>query len=164
MRARKKVTGNEATSASATCFVFPYCWAVRTIAATASIPASIGGRTRENMTDSSPSASTPRARMPTAKTQPPSEMMKIAKTIAGIATSTRAPRSEPWRRSGGAAIALSRPEAAAPGRELLQRLRERLAREVRPELVAEDELRVGDLPQEVVRDALLAAGSNQEVG
>ena len=32
--------------------------------------------------------------MPAAKTQPPSATMAIAKAIAGIATSTRAPRSE----------------------------------------------------------------------
>ena len=41
---------------------------------------------------------------------------------------------------------------------------ERLAPEVGPELVAEDELRVGALPEQEVRDPLLAAGPDQQVG
>ena len=36
--------------------------------------------------------------------------------------------------------------------------------EVRPQLLAEDELRVGALPEQEVRDPLLAAGADQEVG
>src|SRR5215213_4594907 len=83
----------------------------------------------------------PSAPMPIANTRPPWCTITSANTIAGTA-----------------------PEAAPPLRVLVERRLERLAREVRPELVAEDELRVRELPQQVVRDAQLAARADQEVG
>src|SRR5664279_2668534 len=55
-------------------------------------------------------------------------------------------------------------EAAAALGVLGQRLLERLAREVRPQLVAEDQLRVGGLPQQVVGQAPLAACADDQVG
>src|ERR1700722_14073296 len=58
----------------------------------------------------------------------------------------------------------SRAEAPAAAGELGKRLLERLAREVRPQLVAEDELGVRRLPQQVVRQALLAARADDQVG
>ena len=120
------MTGKDATRAMATWCVSPNSSAVMTMAATASIPASIGGLTRENMTESSPSASRPSSRIPIANTQPPWAMMKIANAIAGSAMSTRAPRSDRCGRSG-AAMALASPEPPPPRRELLERLGERLA-------------------------------------
>src|SRR6202035_1769263 len=67
---------------------------------------------------------------------------------------------------GAPAISRPSPSTEAPPalRELGQRLLQRLAREVGPQLVAEDELRVGGLPQEVVRQAALAARADDEVG
>ena len=56
--------GKDATRARATWCVSPNSSAVMTMVATASIPASIGGLTRENMTESSPSASRPSRRIP----------------------------------------------------------------------------------------------------
>src|SRR5204863_7789268 len=54
--------------------------------------------------------------------------------------------------------------APAPRLELLEALLQLPAPEVGPELVAEDKLRVGALPEQVVGDALLAAGPDQQVG
>src|SRR3954470_13022307 len=56
------------------------------------------------------------------------------------------------------------PEAAPPLRVLVERCLERLTREVRPQLVTEHELGVGELPQQVVRYAQLAARADQEGG
>src|SRR5205823_225271 len=56
------------------------------------------------------------------------------------------------------------PEPAPPARELVERGLEGLAREVRPQLVAEDELRIGPLPEQVVAGPLLAAGADDQVG
>src|SRR5687767_6953478 len=55
-------------------------------------------------------------------------------------------------------------EAAGAGLVLAERGLERSPVEVRPERVAEDELGVSALPQQEVRDPLLAAGPDQEVG
>src|SRR5262249_14438383 len=74
---------------------------------------------------------------------------------------------------GGKSIAGPYPDpaptlpAAEPAPALLvrrERLFERAAVEVGPELVAEHELRVGALPEQEVRNPLLAAGADQEVG
>src|SRR5688572_27687287 len=105
----------------------------------------------------------------------PMTMIAIAKMIQGAAQATRANVSE--RRDGrcvgrGAASSAgsakksilgsatgSRPyrprglavaKTPASGAELVKRRLERLAGEVGPELVAEDELRVGALPEQVV--------------
>src|SRR5204863_452176 len=61
------------------------------------------------------------------------------------------------------ARSLAGPEPALARLELLQRLPECLAAEVRPQLVAEDQLRVRALPQQVVGDPQLAAGPDQNV-
>ena len=53
--------------------------------------------------------------------------------------------------------------AGGPANSVERRL-ERLAREVGPELVAEHELRVGGLPQQVVGQPLLAARADDQVG
>src|ERR1700691_4805698 len=70
------------------------------------------------------------------------------------------------RRSWLEAIARSLPAAiAAPAAGILgERLLEGRAGEDGPELVAEDELGVGRLPQEVVGEPLLAAGADDQVG
>src|SRR5689334_9003804 len=86
--------------------------------------------------------------------------MKIAKTMAGIATRTRAPRSDLC----GLCALMSPPAEPALARvELRQAALERRAVEVGPQLVGEHELRVCGLPQQVVRDPLLAARSDDEV-
>src|SRR3954453_7260507 len=59
---------------------------------------------------------------------------------------------------------LPRPEAPLALLVLAQACLEGLAAEVGPELVAEDELRVRALPEQVVGDPLLAAGPDQQVG
>src|SRR4029077_10035620 len=56
------------------------------------------------------------------------------------------------------------PEAPPALGELAQRPLERLAVEVRPQLLREHQLRIGTLPEQIVGDPLLAAGSDQEVG
>jgi hypothetical protein len=56
----------------------------------------------------------------------------------------------------GAWHRLAATEAALAPLVLGQGLLERRPREVRPQLVAEDELGIGALPEEVVRDSLLA--------
>jgi hypothetical protein len=81
--------------------------------------------------------------------------MKIAKITAGTPATIRPRRS---------ALTRSAPEAPLARRELLQRRLERRAVEVGPQLVAEDELGVRRLPEQVVRQALLAAGADHEVG
>src|SRR4051794_32050129 len=101
--------------------------------------------------------------MPAANTSPPWWTMISANTIAGIATTIRGARSDPVLRSRRSATPTA-PEPAPARGVLVERRLERLAREVRPQLVAEHELRVGDLPEQVVRDAQLAARADQEVG
>src|SRR3954447_20691062 len=102
----------------------------------------------------------PNAAMPATQTRPPAARMMIANPIAGTAATRRAPRSEPvlrrrarWARrwEGGCGISgspkpLAPPEPAAAGRVRLQAVLELLAREVRPQRVAEDELGIGGLP------------------
>src|ERR1700726_3441427 len=120
----------------------------------------------------------PSANSPSANTTPPSMTMSRAKAIAGSAIRIRDPSSERSlrRRAGrargargrGSRARLLRTRLAISGRsspakassspgELGQRLLERLAGEVRPQLVAEYELRVSRLPQQVVGQPLLAA-------
>src|SRR6201992_344118 len=55
------------------------------------------------------------------------------------------------------------PEAPLALRVGAQRTLERRPVEVRPQLLGEDELRVGALPEQIVGDPLLAAGSDQAV-
>src|SRR6476469_1514263 len=55
-------------------------------------------------------------------------------------------------------------EPATTRRVLVQRGAKVALVEVRPELVDEDELRVGHLPKQEIRDAQLAARPDQQVG
>src|SRR5450759_4839367 len=134
----------------------------------------------------------PSTNTPSVKMSPPSITRNSASAIRGRATTTRARRSEPWfpriprspratrrtaaeenalenmrcspairtRTSGSSAPA----EPAAALGELGEGLFERLAREFRPQLLSEDELRVGRLPQQVVRQPSLAARADDQVG
>src|ERR1700679_1385346 len=73
---------------------------------------------------------------------------------------------ESMRSRGGIGHRIVRRSAAEAPRadaELRDRLLERRAREVGPHLVTEHELRVGGLPEQVVRQALLAAGADDQV-
>src|SRR4051794_29301428 len=107
----------------------------------------------------------PSAISATVKTRPPAATMTIAKTIAGTATATRPRRSEPLLRRAARVVrrcdgvgrrrrwtgGTSAPSEAASARgELVERLAERLARVVGPQLVAEHELGVRRLPQQEV--------------
>ncbi len=56
------------------------------------------------------------------------------------------------------------PEAALPPAEMLDRGVELALVEVRPQRVAEVQLGVGEIPQQEIADALLAAGADQQVG
>src|SRR5581483_931157 len=56
------------------------------------------------------------------------------------------------------------PEPAPAGGKLFEALLERASREIGPQLVAKHELGVGALPEQVVGDPLLAAGSDDQVG
>ena len=93
--------------------------------------------------------------------------MKIAKIAAGIATITRAAEIRAPALPGAASRARGGhqrpPNRRVAALVLVQRRLERLAREVRPQLVGEDELRVGALPQQVVAQPLLAARADDEV-
>src|SRR5215213_10305071 len=100
--------------------------------------------------------------MPTVQTSPPWSTMTSAKMIAGTATTMRGARSDPALSRRAATLPPAEPAPAR--RVLVERGLEGLAREVGPELVAEHELRVGQLPEQVVRDPQLAARSDQEVG
>src|SRR4029077_12793466 len=125
----------------------------------------------------------PSTNSPSVKTRPPSITRNSATAIAGIAASSRAPRSErsrrgapllervpraPRARGGRARVAISARSSLAEAPpalgELDERLLQRLAREVRPQLVAKHELRVGRLPQQVVGEPLLAARADDQVG
>src|SRR5438552_18823344 len=122
-------------------------------------PARRAGRARSYIPYSSCRHTHPKTNSPRAKSEPPTMTRNRARAIAGRAASTRAPRSEgfwrAWPRAAAprARAAISGPsppaESAAALRELGERLLERLAREVGPQLVPEHELGVGRLPQQV---------------
>src|SRR6476660_461259 len=81
-------------------------------------------------------------------------MMKIANATAGTANRIRRPRSP-----------TSAPPEATDARLVGgQRLLEVLAREVRPQDLGEVQLAVGRLPHQEVRDPLLAARADHQVG
>src|SRR6516162_9159111 len=152
---------------------FPYS-AAASSPASARKPARRTGRARAYMPYSSCKHTQPSRNRPRAYTKPPSITRNSAKAIAGTAASTRADRSERRlrrsRRRGRelrarAAISRGSPPAEAPAalRELGQRFLEGLAGEVGPQLLAEHELGVGRLPQQVVRKPLLSAGADDQV-
>src|SRR3954454_14106120 len=133
-------------------------------------PASRDGGARSNIANSSCRHTSPTASSPSVHSSPPRQSMMTTKRIAGSAATIRAPRSEralrrsmrrARRRGWGTSAA---PEPAPARRVLLERRLEGLAREVRPQLVAEHELRVRALPQQVVARALLPRGPDDQVG
>src|SRR5690349_13522447 len=65
---------------------------------------------------------------------------------------------------GGVSLKPSGPSAVLAPLVLGQRLLESAAGEVRPELVAEDQLGVGQLPEQVVGQPALAAGPDHQLG
>src|SRR3954447_6354199 len=95
---------------------------------------------------------------PAVNHQPPATTIATANRIAGIAAATRAARSELWLRR----LAATEPPLA--GAVLLPRRLEGLAGEVGPERVGEDELGVGGLPEQEVRQAALAARADDQIG
>src|SRR3954470_14556287 len=82
-------------------------------------------------------------------------MMKIANATAGTANRIRRPRSPPTS---------APPEAPDARLVCAQRLLEVGAREVRPQDLGEVQLAVGRLPHQEVRDPLLAARPDHQVG
>src|ERR1700754_4805001 len=100
---------------------------------------------------------------------PPATVIAIVTAIQGSATAAvaavSAPAGAPARASRRRTVRPSRACSEAPlaAAEGAQRVGEGVAAEVGPELVAEDDLRVGALPEQVVGGALLAAGADQEV-
>src|SRR3954449_7175065 len=121
-------------------------------------PARRTGCAPPSMTNDSCRQTQPSRITPAANHQLPATTMATAKAIAGTAAMTRAARSELWLRR----LAATEPPLARA--ILLQRGLERLAGEVGPQLVAEDQLGVGRLPEQVVGQAALAARADDQVG
>ena len=110
------------------------------------------------------------------------DLQLVVRLVLGVAARLAAPRPpRPPAPCGAAALraelerrrievvegghGLSEPRSAAGARRRSRASRSNASRrEVGPELVAEDELRVGALPEQVVGDPLLAAGADQQVG
>src|SRR5690242_4630047 len=91
-------------------------------------------------------------------------MIATANAIAGIATSIRGTRSDEPRSRRRTEV-ISTPSETADARLVGgERLLEVRPREVRPQHVGEMQLGVGGLPQQVVRDPLLARGPDQQIG
>src|SRR4051812_28987380 len=157
MSAIRNVSGTVAASAPSTASGPPRC-AATSIPAKPMNPARRTGCAPESMVNASGTQTQPSRISPTVNGHSPSTTIATAKAMAGIAAITRAARSELWLDR------LAATEPALPGAVLLQRGLERLAGEVGPQLVAEDELGVGGLPQQVVGQPLLAAGADHEVG
>ena len=76
---------------------------------------------------------------------------------------TEVARAIEGRRSQRISMVLHGAEAALPLLELLDRAEEVLAAEVGPQHVREAQLGVCDLPEQIVRDAMLTGGSHQQV-
>src|SRR5687768_10190109 len=96
---------------------------------------------------------------------------RISRTTTAVMTRVRsiegAPPAASARLAGGRVrgeLLAGAPEAALAALVGGDGLVERLRAEVRPEGLREVELGVGELPEEEVRDALLAAGADEEVG
>src|SRR5947209_7866839 len=176
---RAKSSGSDATATSRTWNWSPYN-AASSSPPSAMNPARRTGCARSYIANSSCMQMQPSTNSPAANTRPPASTRTSASATAGRAVSARAPSSE---RSSGRSRRRVRPgraadrrtrvairrssapaEASAPAGKLGQRLFQRGAREVRPELAAEHQLRVRRLPQQVVRQALLAAGADDQVG
>src|SRR5580698_1514600 len=81
----------------------------------------------------------------------------VAIRVNDITLQSRAPRG--WGRSG-----VDGAEAADPALEVDDRLVEVTPAHVGPEDLGEDQLAVGQLPEQEVRDAGLARGANDQVG
>src|SRR5690242_20075695 len=179
IRVSPKSTGSTATATSSSWYCDPYRAAASSPARPRK-PARRTGWARAYMAYSSCMHTQPSTNSPSVKMRPPSMTRNRATAIAGTAARMRARRSEgasrgSLRRRARACPAgvrarraitrLSSPaEATAPAGELGERLLEGLAREFGPQLLAEDELGVGRLPQQVVGQPLLAAGTDDHVG
>src|SRR5215213_6551978 len=157
------------------------------IAAAATYATGAKGRARFVIKKNSFSPAHASRTIATAKSRSPTATIAIAKTIHGITQRIRARVSERGRRGGGSSGSGSLNQSASGGSPplsiailvarlfdatavaplsslvLVERLAERLAREIGPQLVPEDELRVRALPQQVVRDPLLPGGADEQV-
>src|SRR4051794_38718634 len=100
------------------------------------------------------------ARAATSATSATIQTPPRATTRTSTGTRTAAERTL-WRSTGGGPSA---PEASRAAGELENGRVERVGAEVRPEDIAGVELRVRRLPDEEVRQSLLAAGPDDEIG
>src|SRR4051812_45772973 len=155
-RAITNVSGTVAASAPSTASGPARC-AATSMPANPMNPARRTGCAASSIQNASCRHTHPSAISPMVNGHSPSTTIATANAIAGTAAITRAARSELWLR------ALAATEPALAGAVLLQRRLERLAGEVGPQLVAEDELGIGGLPEQVVGQPLLAAGADHEV-
>src|SRR5688500_1434250 len=102
--------------------------------------------------------------------KPPAGRRKVASSASGTPTAAVSSRlTAGWRSSlpDGRGLGLVGGDAAVPALAALvleDGLEQLAAPEVRPERVGDPDLRVGDLPQQEVRDAHLAGGADQQVG
>ena len=136
-------------------------------------PASVDRPRAPQHVYSSCSATMPRAISPSAKIRPPWKTIKIANAAAGIATSDPAPRSDrrrsPARGRPGAVLpraltSLPPPEPALR-RWYSSSAASNSSRSKSGHSSSEKyELRVGALPQQEVREPLLAAGADDQLG
>src|SRR5215204_3144282 len=102
----------------------------------------------------------------TARGHPPIQTIATASGIPTSATRTRCVISDAPFRAGGAPGSAGRDTSEAPLALLVvtDGAEERLPVEVRPEDGGDVQLRVGDLPEHEVGDAVLAGGTDEEVG
>ena len=127
-----------------------------------------GSRHSISHSTASPSAA---AATSTVKAMPPSQMQASATGASTTAETTRIPRS-PHRSAPSPALG-AQTLGAQPGRAPKRRSRraircqcrgEMLGAEVRPQHVQEHQLRIGGLPEQKVRQPLLAGGADDQVG
>src|SRR4051812_34131735 len=99
--------------------------------------------------------------MPTTRTR---TTTAVSTRVRSMSLAVREPASAGLRRGlrGGQLLARAA-EAALAAAEGGERFLERRGAEVRPERIGEVELRVRELPQEEIGDALLAARANEEI-
>src|SRR4051794_38757587 len=156
-RPTMKTSGTHAASAPSTASGPPRCAATSSPAKPRK-PARRTGWAASSMANASCRQTQPSRISPATKYHSPSTTIATAKPMAGIAAMPRAARSELWL----ARLAATEPPLALG--VLREGPLEGLAREVGPQLVGEDQLRVGRLPGQVVRQPLLAAGADDEIG
>src|SRR6476659_6156446 len=104
-------------------------------------------------------ATSPRASI----ARPPAQAARStigARTSATAARRGRSPMPRALRPGGGLASA----ESPAAAGERGERVAEVVSAKVGPERIREDELGIRELPEQEVRDALLARGADEQVG